>query len=86
MTTTLTEIGWVGYETEQAEFLVKFLDLIKGNNVEMINWLFLHEIEFSGIGENVFSPESTTIALKKADGTKKEIYDVWLDLKDVELK
>jgi len=55
-------------------------------NIEMVNWLFLHEIEFSGIGESVFSPESTKIALKRADGTRKEIYDVWLDLKEIQIK
>ena len=81
-----TEIGWAGNETEQAEFLVRFLELTKDIDLEMVNWLFLHEIEFSGIGESVFSPESATIALKNADGTEKEIYDVWLDLKEVEVK
>jgi hypothetical protein len=81
-----TEIGWAGEETEQAEFLVRFLSLTDGIDLEMINWLFLHEIEFTGIGEIVFSSESATIALKKADGVKKEIYDVWLDLKEVEVK
>lgn len=81
-----TEIGWAGAETEQAEFLVRFLELTAGMDIEMVNWLFLHEIEFSGIGASVFNPESATIALKKADGTRKEIYDVWLDLKEVEVK
>jgi hypothetical protein len=81
-----TEIGWAGEETQQAEFLVKFLDMIKGNNVEMVNWLFLHEIEFSGIGKSVFDPETQTIALKKADGTRKEIYKVWLNLNEMKVK
>ena len=81
-----TEIGWAGNETEQAEFLVRFLELTKDMDTEMVNWLFLHEIELEGIGKSVFSPESTTIALKKVDGTKKEIYDVWLDLKAVEMR
>ena len=81
-----TEIGWAGNETEQAEFLVKFLELTKDVDMEMVNWLFLHEIELEGIGKNVFSPESTTIALKSANGTRKEIYDVWLDLKAVEIR
>ena len=81
-----TEIGWAGDETEQAEFLVKFLELIKGNNVEMVNWLCLHELGFTGIGKSVFDPETKTIALKKAEGTRKEIYDVWLDLKEMKVK
>ena len=81
-----TEIGWAGNETDQAEFLLRFLVLTKDINMEMVNWLFLHEIELEGIGKSVFSPESTTIALKKADGTKKEIYDVWHDLKALEIR
>jgi hypothetical protein len=60
--------------------------MIKGNNVEMVNWLFLHEIEFSGIGKSVFDPETQTIALKKADGTRKEIYKVWLNLNEMKVK
>ena len=83
---TFTEIGWAGDETEQTEYLIKFLELTKDVDKEMVNWLFLHEIELKGIGKSVFSPESTTIALKKADGSKKEIYDVWLDLKEIEIK
>ena len=81
-----TEIGWAGDETAQADFLVRFLELIKDMDVEMVNWLFLHEMEINGIGESVFSPESATIALKNADGTKKEVYDVWLELKEVPIK
>jgi len=78
-----TEIGWAGDETQQAEFLVKFLDLTKDNDLEMINWLFLHETTLSGIVGAVSDPATSTIALKKADGTKKEIYNVWLDLKEI---
>jgi len=75
-----TEIGWpsTSSEAEQAEFLVKFVELVKDNNVEMINWLFLHEMDVTqGIGKNVFSAETGTIALRNADGSKKEVYDVW---------
>ena len=78
-----TEIGWpsVDSEEDQAEFLTRFLELIKKNEVELINWLFLHEMDVSqGIGKHVFSPETGTIALKKADGTKKPVYGVWEDL------
>ncbi|WP_445475534.1 glycosyl hydrolase 53 family protein [Methanococcoides methylutens] len=84
-----TEIGWISTESEkeQAEFLVRFLELTKNNDIEMVNWLFLHETDVSGgIGGSVFAPETGTIALKKADGTKKEIYDVWFDLEQVELR
>jgi hypothetical protein len=86
MPVAFTEIGWAGDETAQADFLVRFLELIKDLDVEMVNWLFLHEMKITGIGESVFSPEAATIALKNADGTKKEVYDVWLELKEVPIK
>jgi hypothetical protein len=86
MPVAFTDIGWAGDETAQADFLVRFLELIKDMDVEMVNWLFLHEMKITGIGESVFSPESATIALKNADGTKKKIYDVWLELKEVPIK
>lgn len=84
-----TEIGWVSSpekessEKEQAEFLIEFLERTKNIDVEMVNWLFLHETELSGDIASISEPETGTISLKKADGTKKEIYNVWLDLKEL---
>ena len=86
-----TEIGWISSaekgssEKEQAEFLTRFLQLTRGSDIEMVSWLFLHETSFSGESAAVFQPEAGTIALKHADGSKKEIYDVWLDLKDLKI-
>ncbi|NIO19890.1 MAG: hypothetical protein GTN76_03910 [Candidatus Aenigmarchaeota archaeon] len=77
-----TEIGWTT-ENEQAEFLVRFLELTKGMDIEMVNWLFLHEMELTGIVASVSDPETGKISLKKKDGTKREIYNLWLDLKGV---
>jgi hypothetical protein len=79
-----TEIGWpstgTNGEKNQAEFLVKFLDLTKGIGLEMIDWLFLHETKIGGIAGMITRPETGTIALKKSNDDKKEIYNVWLDL------
>jgi hypothetical protein len=75
-----TEIGWLP-ENQQADFLVKFLELTKGMDLEMVNWLFLHEMEVTGVAGSVSDPETGKISLKRKDGTKKEVYDVWLDLK-----
>lgn len=82
-----TEIGWPSSqeqgssEKEQAEFLVRFLELTKGMNLEMVNWLFLHEPQLSGIAALVSKPGTNTISLRNADGSQKEIYSVWLALK-----
>jgi len=82
-----TEIGWssTGTNTEkiQSNFLVKFLELTKGLDIEMVNWLFLHETTLSGIPGHITNPEVTTIALKRADDSKKEIYDIWIELKEL---
>jgi hypothetical protein len=84
-----TEIGWTSSqesgssEQEQARFLIKFLELTGELNVEMVSWLFLHEPELTGIAASVTSPETSTISLKNSDGSRKEIYYLWLDLKDI---
>lgn len=82
-----TEIGWPSSqeqgssEQEQAEFLVRFLELTKSMDLEMVNWLFLHEPNLIGIPALVSSPGTNTISLKNADGSQKEIYSGWLALK-----
>jgi hypothetical protein len=84
-----TEIGWISSEErgssegEQADYLMRFLELTKDMDIEMINWLFLHEPELTGIVASVTSPETSTISLKNRDGSKKGVYDVWVRLKDV---
>lgn len=86
-----TEIGWISSpekessEKEQAEFLIEFLERTGNMDVEMVNWLFLHETELSGDIASISEPETGTISLKRADGTKKEIYYVWLDLKELQI-
>ncbi|UCD03352.1 MAG: glycosyl hydrolase 53 family protein [Candidatus Aenigmatarchaeota archaeon] len=79
-----TEIGWPSdNEKMQAEFLLRFVELTKDMNIEMVNWLFLHDAELTGIVGSVTDPKTGTIALKNSDGTKKEIYYLWLDLKEL---
>ncbi len=83
-----TEIGWPSSgasgtgngEAEQARFLTRFVELTGGMDVEMVNWLFLHEVEVGGIAGAVSSPEVGTIALKRADGSRKEVYAEWVAL------
>jgi hypothetical protein len=78
-----TEIGWpsTGSELEQADFLLNFLELTDGLDLELVNWLFLHEMDVTlGAGQHVFSPDTGTIALKNADGTPKEVYRIWEEL------
>jgi len=87
-----TEIGWVSDEgegssqKEQAEFLLRFLELTKGINIEMVHWLFLHEQPLSGIVGSVSRSATSTISLKQRDGRKKAIYDLWMDVKNLPLQ
>ncbi|MBN2488914.1 MAG: hypothetical protein JXA98_07800 [Methanosarcinaceae archaeon] len=87
-----TEIGWISSashgssEKEQADFLNRFLTLTEGMDIEMVNWLFLHEPEFTGVIASVTEPETSAISLKNRDGSKKEIYDAWLEMKKKEYK
>lgn len=82
-----TEIGWsstgASSENTQARFLLRFLELTRGLDVEMVNWLFLHEVTLSGIPALLSHPEMGTVALKRTDGSEKEIYHVWKALKEL---
>jgi len=80
-----TEIGWsstgTSDENEQARFLLRFLELTKGMELEMVNWLFLHDTTLTGIPASIAHPETGTVALKRVDGTEKEVYRIWKALK-----
>ncbi|MBC7090871.1 MAG: glycosyl hydrolase 53 family protein [Nitrososphaeria archaeon] len=82
-----TEIGWTSSppssEKLQSQFLIRFLEITRDLKIEMVNWLFLHEIQLKGYIEKISSPETGTIALKRTDGTEKDIYSLWLDLKEL---
>ena len=82
-----TEIGWsssgTSDENEQARFLLRFLELTKGMDLEMVNWLFLHDTTLTGIPASIAHPETGTVALKRVDGTEKEVYGVWKALKEL---
>jgi hypothetical protein len=82
-----TEIGWASEsEDEQAEFIHRFIELNQGNNLEMANWLFLHEMQVTGSMEGIARDETGTIALKYANGTKKEAYHAWDKIGNLEYK
>ena len=78
----LTEQGYTGSEQEQVEYFMRLLDLTKGNDIEFINWSWIHDIEAWENGTNseqgnwaIF--DST--ALRYNNGNPKEIWYVWID-------
>ncbi|MBD3389721.1 hypothetical protein GF415_02075 [Candidatus Micrarchaeota archaeon] len=83
-----TEIGWpsTGSEYEQAEFLGVFQNRTEGMDLEMVNWLFLHEVSLEGDFASIFGEETSTIALKTENGTEKEIYAKWQELAEKEVR
>jgi len=86
-----TEIGWPSTfarssETEQADYLVRFLNLTKGMDVEMADWLFLNEpAGIGGVAGMISGQDTKTISLKNPDGSEKKIYGVWKDLYNIPL-
>jgi hypothetical protein len=82
-----TEIGWsssgTSGENEQARFLLRFLELTKGMELEMVNWLFLHDTTLTGIPASIAHPDTGTVALKRVDGSEKEVYRIWKALKEL---
>ena len=77
-----TEIAWLSgtvngrtsSEKEQAEFLDRFLELTKNLDKEFVVWTLAYDLN----GNNLFS----TIALRKNNGEKKEVYNKWMELKN----
>lgn len=90
-TVAFTEVGWIsseslgGSEKEQAEFLTHFLNLTKDLDLEIVNWLFLHEPPLNGTAAVISDPAVASIALKNADGSKKEVYFLWQELKELRI-
>lgn len=60
-------------ETEQAEFLARFLELTKNLDKEFFIWTLIHDTN----SNDLFG----TIGLRKNDGTEKEVYDQWIGLR-----
>jgi hypothetical protein len=83
-----TEIGWpsTNSESEQAEFLGVFLERTDGMDIEMINWLFLHEITLEGTLSSITEEETQSIALKAKDGAEKQIYAKWKELSEKKIR
>lgn len=83
-----TEIGWPSThsESEQAKFLEVFQNRTAGMDVEMVNWLFLHEVSFEGSLASIIWEETSTVSLKTENGTKKEVYAKWEELAEKEVR
>ena len=85
-----TEIGWPSAapssQVMQADFLTTFLTLTKGLNIEMVNWLFLHDTIVGGIAGEISNQSTATIALMNANNTTKEVYTAWGCIKESAIK
>lgn len=67
-----TEIGWPtagsGTETEQRAFLDRLPDLMESANPALVTWALLHDLPSGSFG---WSPELTTVAVRRCDGSAK---------------
>lgn len=74
-----TELAWPSgslagrssSETEQAEFLNRFLELTKNLDKEFMIWTLVHDTQ----SNDLFG----TIGLKNNDGTEKMVYQKWIE-------
>jgi hypothetical protein len=86
-----SEIGWSsdseigGSEEEQAQFLVRFLELTKGMDLEFVNWLFLHDLSEEAVGGAV-NRNHLQLGLRENSGEPKEVWEYWEALKDLPVK
>ena len=83
-----TEIGWSsssiieGSEEKQAEFLSWFLSATEDIPVNMICWLFLHDLAEEGKEKNA----NELVGLRKNNGEPKEAWQHWKNLHDIKYK
>jgi hypothetical protein len=77
----LTEIAWSsdtaqgGSEQEQAEYLLRFLELTKGMKLELVNWAFLHDLPESSVTGFVVQRTHLGLGLRRYDGSPKKVWD-----------
>jgi len=76
-----TEIAWSsdsmqgGSEQEQVDYLLRFLELTKGMNLEFVNWAFLHDLPQSSVTGFVVQKTHLGLGLRNYDGTAKPVWD-----------
>lgn len=84
-----TEIGWSsdeeqgGSEKEQADFLVRFLELTRGMRLEFVNWAFLHDLPPESVGGPVVQRSHLGLGLRRLDGSAKPVWRLFKALADL---
>jgi len=75
-----TEIGWSsdtaqgGSEDEQVEYLLRFLEITKGMQLEFVNWAFLHDLPESSVTGFVGQRTHLGLGLRRYDGSSKKVW------------
>lgn len=76
-TIAIAELGWTD---DDGTFIRRFIELTKNMNIEFVNWIFMHDLDFKQ-----FVPLSRT-GLRKSDGTAKQSWYEWKKLKETPFK
>jgi len=77
----ISDQGYAGSESEQIEYLKRLTEILDNEKVEFVNWAFLNDIHNWHDGDSPIEFEVfDSIGLKYNDGSKKEVWDLWLDL------
>ena len=75
----LMEVGWpttgTGTEAEQAAYIQRLPDLLRGLDISIMAWALLHDVKVPAFDANL-----NTVGLLDYDGNRKPGYDTFLDL------
>lgn len=75
-----TEIGWSsdtaqgGSEDEQVEYLLRFLEITKGMQLEFVNWAFLHDLLEPSVTGFIVQRTHLGLGLRRYDGLPKKVW------------
>jgi len=84
-----TEIAWSsdpaqgGSEQEQVDYLMRFFELTKGMELELVNWAFLHDLPESSVTGFVVQRTHLGLGLRNYDGSPKRVWDYFRALADL---
>lgn len=99
----VTETGWMsrekyggklsalneyaGSEDEQAEYLKKLASILKSEETEFVDWIFINDIQNWSEGDVPKNNELfDSVGLKKNDGKPKKVWHLWQELGKIDYK
>lgn len=69
---------WEISEIAQVDFISRLSAMVRGKDVRMVNWLFLHPIQGIGADASMEHKIFAGVSLYDQSGNKRPAYDAWL--------